>query len=31
VIPFEHPFPNKQKQTARTLLIETKRIGNLRD
>jgi hypothetical protein len=31
VIPFEHPFPNKQKQTARTLLNETKRIGNLRD
>jgi hypothetical protein len=27
VIPFEHPFPDKQKQSATTLLIETKRIG----
>jgi len=31
VIPFEHPFPNRQKQSASTLLNETKRIGNVRD
>jgi hypothetical protein len=30
VIPFEHPFPNKQKQRASALLNEAKRIGNLR-
>jgi hypothetical protein len=27
VIPFEHPFPDRQKQSATTLLNETKRMG----
>src|SRR6516165_4341624 len=31
VIPFEHPFPNRQKQSASTPLNETEGIGNLRD
>jgi hypothetical protein len=31
VIPFEHPFPNKQKHSARTLLDEAQRIANIRD
>jgi hypothetical protein len=31
VIPLEHPFADKQKQSASALLNETKRIGNLRD
>jgi len=31
VIPFEHPFPNRQTQSASTLLNETKRIRKLRD
>jgi hypothetical protein len=31
VIPFEHPFPNRQKQTASALLNEIKRIGRVRD
>jgi hypothetical protein len=31
VIPFEHPFPNRQTQSPSTLLTETKRIGNARD
>jgi hypothetical protein len=31
VIPFEHPFADRQKQSASTLLNETKRIANVRD
>jgi hypothetical protein len=31
VIPFEHPFSKRQKQTATTLPNEAKRIGNVRD
>jgi hypothetical protein len=31
VIPFEHPFPNRQKQSASPPPKETKRIGNVRD
>jgi hypothetical protein len=30
VIPFEHAFPNKHKQSASTLLNETKGIENVR-
>jgi hypothetical protein len=31
VIPFEHPSPKRQKQSASTLLYDAKRIGNVRD
>jgi hypothetical protein len=31
VIPFEHPFPKRQKQSASTLLDEAKRIVIGRD
>jgi hypothetical protein len=31
VIPFEHPFPNKQRHSASTLLDEAQRIANVRD
>jgi hypothetical protein len=31
VIPFEHPFSNRQKQSASTLLKKAKRIGTGRD
>jgi hypothetical protein len=31
VIPFEHPLPNRQKQSASTLINEATRIGNVRD
>jgi hypothetical protein len=31
VIPFEHPFANRQAQSASTLLNDARRIGNVRD
>jgi len=31
VIPFEHPFSNRQKQSVSTLQNKTRRIPNVRD
>jgi hypothetical protein len=31
VIPFEHPFPNRQTKSASTLLNDARCIGNVRD
>jgi hypothetical protein len=30
VIPFEHPFPERQKQSASALLNKAQRIANMR-